>query len=91
MRAVTIPIDDEVLFVLKKSVASVQYDMCTLIAMQYFKDRKLGLGLAAKMAGMTKDEFTVFLGANSIDIYQYEDDELNEEFELVDKIVGELA
>jgi len=91
MRAVTIPIDDEVLFVLKKSVASVQYDMCTLIAMQYFKDRKLGLGLAAKMAGMTKDEFTVFLGANNIDIYQYEDDELNEEFELVDKIVGELA
>jgi len=91
MRAITIPIDDEVLFVLKKSVANVQYDMCTLIAMQYFKDRKLGLGLAAKMAGMTKDEFTVFLGANNIDIYQYEDDELNEEFELVDKIVGELA
>jgi predicted HTH domain antitoxin len=91
MRAVTIPIADEVFFVLKKNEASVQYDMRTLLAMQYFKDGKLGLGLAAKMAGMTKDEFTVFLGKNDIDIYQYEDDELKEEFDLVDKIVGELA
>lgn len=91
MRAVTIPIDDEIFFVLKKSEASVQYDIRTLLAMQYFKDGKLGLGLSAKMAGMTKDEFTVFLGKNNIDIYQYEDDELKEEFNLVGKIIGELA
>jgi predicted HTH domain antitoxin len=70
-----------------RNEASVQYDMRTLLAMQYFKDGKLGLGLAAKMAGMTKDEFTVFLGKKGIDIYQYEEDELKEEFDLVDKIV----
>jgi predicted HTH domain antitoxin len=91
MRAVTIPIDEEVFFVLKKNEASVQHDIRTLLATQYFKDGKLGLGLSAKMAGMTKDEFTVFLGANKIDIYQYENSELKEEFDLVDKITGELA
>lgn len=91
MRAVTIPIADEVFFVLKKNEASVQHDIRTLLAMQYFKDEKLGLGLAAKMAGMSKDEFTVFLGENNVDIYQYEADELKEEFTLVDKIAGELA
>ena len=91
MRAVTIPIDEEVFFVLKKNEASVQHDIRTLLAMQYFKDEKLGLGLAAKMADMTKEEFTVFLGKNNIDIFRYENDELKEEFELVDKIVGEIS
>jgi len=91
MRAVTIPIADEVFFVLKKNEASVQRDILTMLALQYFKTEKLGLGLAAKMAGMTKDEFTVFLGKNNVDIYQYESDELADEFELVDKIAGESA
>lgn len=91
MRAVTIPIADEVFFVLKKNEASVQRDILTLLAMQYFKNEKLGLGLAAQMAGMSKDEFTAFLGKNNVDIYQYEAAELAEEFELVDKIARESA
>ena len=56
------------------------------IAMQYFKERRLGLGLGARMAGMTKDEFTTHLGGHGIDIYQYTDEELQTEFDLVDKI-----
>ena len=91
MRAVTIPIDEEVFFVLKKNEAGVQHDIRTLLAMQYFKNEKLGLGLAAKMAGMSKEDFTVFLGKHNIDIYRYEDVELKEEFDLVDKISGESA
>jgi predicted HTH domain antitoxin len=76
--------------VLKKDVDNIQSDMKRLLAMQYFKEKKLGLGLAAKMAGMTKDEFTVFLGRNKIDIYQYADEELKREFELVDSIAEGL-
>ena len=90
MKVITIPLDDEIFFTLKKSVSIVQQDMRTLLAMKYFQDGQLGLGLAARMAGMSKDDFTVFLGKNNIDIYQYTNEEIQEEFELVDRLAGGL-
>ena len=88
MKSVIIPIDDEMLFVLKKDLASVSKEIRASVAMQYFKERKLGLGLAAKMAGISKHEFTVYLGENKVDIFQYTDEELCDEFVLVDEISG---
>ena len=90
MRTVTIPITDEVFYVLKKDVANIQLDMMKSLAMQYFKEGQLSLGLSAKMAGMTKNDFVELLGQNSIDIYQYTDDELQEEFDLANRIAEGL-
>lgn len=90
MRTVTIPITDEIFYVLKKDVANIQTDIMKSLAMQYFKERQLSLGLSAKMAGMSKNDFVELLGKNSIDVYQYTDEELQEEFNLVDKIVEGL-
>jgi len=87
MRSVAMPITDEIFYVLKKDVANIQVDMMKSLAMQYFKDGQLSLGLSAKMAGMPKNDFVEFLGRNSVDIYQYTDDELQDEFDLVDRIV----
>jgi len=86
MRTVSIPIDDEIFFALKKDIRGVQSDFMQTLAMQYFKERKLGLGLASRMAGMSKNNFTVLLSRHNIDIYQYTDDELQNELSLVDKI-----
>lgn len=44
------------------------------------------MGLSAKMAGMTKNDFVELLGRNNIDIYQYTDEELQKELDLIDKI-----
>ena len=86
MKTVTIPIDDEILFVLKKDISNIQADLMQALAVQYFKERQLGLGMASQMAGMQKNEFVTLLSKHNIDIYQYTDDELENEFSLIDKI-----
>jgi len=86
MRSITIPVDEEVFFVLKKDTDSMQNDMRTILAMQYFRERRLGLGLAAKLAGMSKNDFAVFLGQNNIDIYQYAPSELQCELDMIDNM-----
>jgi len=87
MKTITIPIDDEILFAVKKDLSHVQKDFMQALAIHYFKARVLGLGLASRMAGMTKNDFVSLLSNNNIDIYQYTEDELECEFNLVDKIV----
>ena len=88
MKAVTIPINDEIFFVLKKDIRDIQADFMQSLAIQYFKERRLGLGMAAQMAGLQKNEFVALLSRHNIDIYQYTDEELQDEFGLVDRIAG---
>jgi len=84
---INIPVSEEVLFVLKKDEKSLQEEARKILALQYFKERKLSLGKAAELAGMSKDDFTIFLGNNKIDIYQYTEKELEKEFETIDRLV----
>jgi len=86
MKTITIPIDDEILFAVKKDVKHVQADFMQTLAIHYFNEKILGLGLASRMAGMTKNDFVSLLSKYSIEIYQYTDDELKNEFNLADKI-----
>ena len=86
MKTVTIPIDDKILFALKKDVGNIQADFMESLAVQYFKDKLLGLGMASQMAGMQKNDFVALLSRQGVDIYQYTEDELQNEFDLVDKI-----
>ena len=89
MKTITIPVDDEILFAIKKDVKHIQADFMQTLAIHYFRERLLGLGLAARMAGMTKNNFVSLLSKYNIDIYQYANDELQGEFNLIDKIAGE--
>ena len=86
MKTITIPIDDEILFAVKKDVKHVQADFMQTLAIHYFKEKILGLGLASRMAGMAKNDFVSLLSKYNIEIYQYTDDELKNEFNLADKI-----
>lgn len=86
MQTVAIPVADEVLFTLKIDIQRMRNDFMQSLAMQYFREKRLGLGLAAHMAGMGKHEFVHLLGRHGVDIYQYSEDELQDEFALVDKI-----
>ena len=90
MKTVSMPISDEIFFALKKDARNIQSDMMKSLAMQYFKEKQLSLGLSAKMAGMAKNDFVEYLGVNNIDIYQYINEELQEEFDLVDSLTEEL-
>ena len=68
---INIPISEEVLFILKKDEKSLQEEARKILALQFFKERKLSLGKAAELADMDKDDFVILLGKNQIDIYQY--------------------
>lgn len=87
---INIPISEEVLFVLKKDEKSLQEEARKILALQFFKERKLSLGKSAELAGMDKDEFVILLGKNQIDIYQYTERELEQEFDAIDKFVEDF-
>ena len=86
MNTVIIPISDAILFAVKKDVENIQNDFMQTLATRYFKEKRLGLGLAAQMAGLSKNDFVSLLSKNNIDIYQYTNEELDNEFGLVDRI-----
>ena len=90
IKNIVIPVDDAIIFALKKDFQSISDEIKAIAAMQYFKDHRLGLGHAAKMAGMTKFEFAQYLGICEIDIFQYTDEEWLAEMDLVNKIEGDL-
>lgn len=87
---INIPISKEMLFVLKKDEKSLQEEARQILALQFFKERKLSLGKAAELAGMDKEYFVNLLGKNRIDIYQYTERELEEEFDAIDKFVEDF-
>ena len=78
MKTVTIPVDDEILFTLKMDINNIQADFMQSLAIRYFKEKRLGLGLASRMAGMDKNDFVHLLSKHNIDIYQYTDEELQQ-------------
>ena len=88
---INIPISEEILLVLKKDEKSLQEEARKILALQFFKERKLSLGKAAELAGMDKDDFVILLGKNQIDIYQYTERELEQEFDAIDKFVEESS
>ena len=78
-----LPVEREVLFALRKDEDLFVNDIRKIIALKYFQSQQLSLGLAAKLAVMSKDDFIQFLGANQVDIYQYTDREFDEEIEFL--------
>ncbi len=89
VRNINIPVNDELLFVLKKDEKDLQEELRRIIAMHFFEKRKISLGKAAELSGMNKDDFVTFLGRNKVDIFQYNDEELEREFKMVDDLVEE--
>jgi len=87
--ALTLPVEKEILFTLRKNEEIFISEAKKILALSYFKSQQLSLGLAAKLADMTKDDFIQFLGRNQVDIYQYTDQEFDAEMKLLSKIGAE--
>jgi predicted HTH domain antitoxin len=59
-----------------------------ILALQFFKEKRLSLGKSAELAGMTKNEFVEFLGKHEIDIYQFTEKELAHEVGFINYLTG---
>ena len=61
-----------------------------LLALRFYRERILSLGKAARLAGLTRWEFTEFLSENDIPVLDYSPEELASEFDAVAKLEAEL-
>jgi len=84
--ALTLPVEPEILFILRKNEDTFISEAKKILALNYFKSQQLSLGLAAKLADTNKDDFIQYLGRNQVDIYQYTDQEFDAEMKLLSKI-----
>ena len=87
--ALTLPVEKEILFTLRKSEDIFISEAKRILALNYFKSQQLSLGLAAKLADMGKDDFIQYLGKHQVDIYQYTDQEFDDEMRLLSKVGAE--
>ncbi len=77
---------EEILFILKKDEDSFQKEILKILALQFFKEKKLSPGKASELAGMDKNEFTELLGQYNIDIYRYSERELEREVDFISRL-----
>ena len=80
------PLSEEVLFILKKDEKSLQKEITSILALQFFKEKRLSLGKSAELAGMTKNEFVEYLGKHEVDIYQYTEKEVAHEVGFINSL-----
>lgn len=46
-----------------------------MVALGYYTQNNISLGYCAEIAGITEEEFMIFLGQNKVDIYGFDSDE----------------
>ena len=61
-----------------------------LLALKYFQTKILSLGKATELSGLSKWRFIEYLSQNNISIINYDDDEIEREFERAEQIIKEL-
>ncbi len=74
----TIQVPYDVFIHLHKSRIEAAQDIQCQAAIRYYKTRKLSLGKAAELAGMTRFEFIEYLRFQQEPIFEFNDDELAE-------------
>ena len=75
MCQVMINVPNEVLYDTNMSNEDATAFARQMVALGYYTRNKVSIGYCAEIAGLTEEEFMRFLGQNSIDIFQYENDD----------------
>ena len=75
---ITIPVEKEILFSLKKSKEEFEKEAKFLIALSLYKKGKISLGKAAKLAGYSRIDFIHKLQFENEIIFDYSEEEIEE-------------
>lgn len=62
-----------------------------LLALKYFQEKLLSMGKAAELSGLSKWDFIEYLSNNNVPVIDYDDDEINREFETAETIAEVLT
>ena len=75
MCQVMVNVPNEVLYDTHMSTAEATAFARKMIALGYYIHNNVSIGYCAEIAGLTEEEFMLFLGQNKLDIFHCEDDE----------------
>ncbi len=75
MCQVMVNVPNEVLYDTHMSTAEATAFARKMVALGYYIHNNVSIGYCAEIAGLTEEEFMIFLGQNKIDIFHFQDDE----------------
>ena len=75
MCQILIDIPNEVLFATHMNRTEASAFAKRMVALGYYTKNRVSLGYCAKIAGMTEEEFIIFLGENRISIFDFENED----------------
>ena len=75
MCQVTVSVPDAVLFDTRMDIQEVAAFARKMVALGFYVHNNVSIGYCAEIAGMTEEEFMVFLGRNHVDVFQFDDEE----------------
>ncbi len=79
MRMLSIPYSDDLLVATGQSPEDLEHELRVLLAIKLFEVRRLSLGKAAELAGMSKVAFLDELGRSGIPAINLDDDQIQDE------------
>ncbi len=79
MRMLSIPYSDDLLVATGQSPEDLEHELRVLLAVKLFEVRRLSLGKAAELAGMSKIAFLDELGRSRIPVINLDDDQIQDE------------
>lgn len=75
MCQIAVSIPEEVLFDTKMSQEEAGQFARRAVALGYYTQSGVSIGYCAQIAGMTEEEFIIYLGQNGISIFRFENKE----------------
>ena len=75
MSQVKINVPNEVLYDTHMNVADATAFARKMVALGYCTFNHVSIGYCVEIAGLTEEEFMIFLGQNHVDIFQFDNDE----------------
>jgi predicted HTH domain antitoxin len=79
-------VPEDVLASLKVGVKRLEFDMRRSLALQYFRNRRLSMGKAAKLAGMNRFDFMDYLSNEGVVVFDYDENDMQEELKGVRRL-----
>ena len=75
MCQVMINVPNEVLYDTHMNTAEATAFARKMVALGYYTKNNVSIGYCAEIAGLTEEEFIVFLGENGIDLFRFDSEE----------------
>lgn len=86
---IELTIPQDVIISINKSAKEFSEDIKKVMAVELYSTSKLSLGKSAQLAGLCKEDFIKYISDKGQSLFNWDEEELNTEFETVEKLLKE--